>query len=160
VMEKLFITKKFKIMSGNGRSLLRSSLLRPSVFEDIMKPWNEWFDEKWPFATHTPAVNVKETDKEYEICMAAPGLEKSDFKIDVNGSLITISAEKNEKKEEKEEDYTRREYSFRSFARSFNLPEDILADKIDANYVNGELKLHLPKKEEAKKTVHQKISVH
>jgi HSP20 family protein len=104
-------------------------------------------------------VNVKETDKEYEICMAAPGLDKSDFKIDVNGSLITISAEKDENKEEKDEDYTRREYSYRSFSRSFNLPEDILSDKIDANYVNGELKLHLPKKEESKKSIHQKVSV-
>ena len=160
MVAKIFITKKIMIMSGNGRSLLRSSLLRPSVFEDIMKPWNEWLDEKWPFSVHTPAVNVKETEKGYDICMAAPGLEKSDFKIDVNGSLITISAEKDEKKEEKEEEYTRREYSYRSFSRSFNLPEDTMADKIDANYVNGELKLHLPKKEEARKTVHQKISVH
>lgn len=147
-------------MLGNGRSLLRSSLLRPSILEDVMKPWNEWMDEKWPFSTQTPAVNVKETDKNYEITLAAPGLQKDDFKIDVNGSMITISAEKDEKKEEKDESYTRREYSYSSFSRSFSLPEDINQEKIDANYVNGELKLLLPKKEEAKKTVPQKISVH
>jgi HSP20 family protein len=147
-------------MSGNGKSLLRSSLLRPSVLEDIIRPWNEWLDEKWPFSTHLPAVNVKETNDTYEITMAAPGLEKNDFKIDVNGSLLTISAEKDEKKEEKDESYSRREYSYKSFSRSFSLPEDIHKDKIDANYQNGELRLTLPKKDEAKKIPHQKISVH
>jgi HSP20 family protein len=147
-------------MSGNGKSLIRSSLLRPSVLEDIMKPWNEWLDEKWPFSSHTPAVNVRETDDNYEIRMAAPGLEKSDFKIDINGSLISISAEKDEKREEKEEGYSRREYSYSSFSRSFTLPENIEKDKIDATYVNGELKLSLPKREDAKKVSHQKINVH
>ena len=147
-------------MLGNGRSLLRSSLLRPSLLEDVMKPWNEWVDEKWPFSNQTPAVNVKETEKNYEITLAAPGLQKSDFTIDVNGSMITVSAEQDEKKEEKDESFTRREYSYSSFCRSFSLPENIVQEKIDANYVNGELKLLLPKKEEAKKTVPQKISVH
>jgi len=147
-------------MSGNGKSLIRSSLMRPSVLEDIMKPWSEWLDEKWPFSTHTPAVNVRETDDNYEIKMAAPGLEKSDFKIDINGSLISISAEKDEKREEKEEGYSRKEYSYSSFSRSFTLPENIEKDKIDASYVNGELKLLLPKREDAKKVSHQKINVH
>jgi len=147
-------------MSGNGRSLLRSSLLRPSVLENFMKPWSELIDEKWPYSSQTPAVNVRETDRNYEITLAAPGLQKDDFKIDVNGSMITISAEKDEKREEENESFTRREYSYSSFSRSFTLPEDIFQDKIDANYVNGELKLLLPKKEEARKTVHQKISVH
>lgn len=128
--------------------------------EDIMKPWSELMDEKWPFSGSTPAVNVKETDRNYEITLAAPGLQKDDFKIDVNGSMITISAERDEKREERDETFTRREYSYSSFSRSFGLPEDIIQEKIDANYVNGELKLLLPKKEEARKTVHQKISVH
>ncbi len=92
--------------------------------------------------------------------MAAPGLEKNDFKVDVNGTMVTISAEKDEKKEEKEEDYTRKEYSYTSFSRSFTLPDNIDASKIDATYVNGELKLLLPKKEEAKKTSHKSIAVH
>lgn len=147
-------------MPGNGRTLTRSSLFRPSLLEDIVKPWNEWLDEKWPFGTHMPAVNVKETDDNYIISMAAPGLEKKDFKIDINGSLMTISAEKDEKSEEKDEFYSKREYSYSSFSRSFTLPDDTISDKIDATYVNGELKLTLPKKEEAKKTPHQKISVH
>lgn len=156
----LLFTKKHNIMPGNGRALMRSSLLRPSLLEDMIRPWNEWLDEKWPFNTHMPAVNVKETDNEYIITMAAPGLEKKDFKIDINGSLITISAEKDEKTEERDENYTKKEYSYSSFSRSFSLPDDCTSDKIDATYVNGELKLAIPKKEAAKKTPHQKISVH
>ena len=147
-------------MSGNGKSLLRSSLLRPSALEEIMKPWSEWLDDRWPFSSHMPAVNVKESDKHYEITMAAPGLEKNDFKIDVNGSTLTVSAEKDEKKEEKENGFARKEYSYKSFSRSFTLPEDIMKEKIDANYKNGELILTLPKKEESVKASHQKISVH
>ncbi|MFZ9332503.1 MAG: Hsp20/alpha crystallin family protein [Chitinophagaceae bacterium] len=147
-------------MSGNGKSLLRSSLLRPSALEEIMKPWSEWLDDRWPFSSHMPAVNVKESDKHYEITMAAPGLEKNDFKIDVNGSSLTVSAEKDEKKEEKENGFARKEYSYKSFSRTFTLPEDIMKEKIDANYKNGELILTLPKKEESVKASHQKISVH
>lgn len=148
-------------MSGNGKTLMRPSLLKPTtLFDDFFKPWNQWFDDRWVSINQLPAVNIKETDTDYEIKMAAPGLEKSDFKIDVNGSMITISAEKDEKKEEKEEDYTRKEYNYTSFSRSFSLPENIDTSKIDASYVHGELKLLLPKKEEAKKASHKSITVH
>lgn len=147
-------------MSGNGKALLRPSFLKSSVFEDLIRPWNEWFDERMPVVTQSPAVNIKETAEHYEIKLAAPGMEKDDFKIDVNGSLITISAERDEEKEVKGETYTRKEYSFSSFTRSFSLPEDIDRSKIDANYVQGELRLLLPKREEAKKTPHLKINVH
>jgi HSP20 family protein len=147
-------------MKGNGKSLIRSAMLRPSVFEDMLRPMNEWLDERWPFSSHLPAVNVKETDKAYEINLAAPGLEKTDFKIDLNGNMITISAEKEKTEEEKEDGFTRKEYNFNSFSRSFTLPEDTMADKIDATYVNGELRLSLPKKEGAKKSFQHKISVH
>ena len=87
-------------MSGNGRTLTRPSLLKPTVFDELFKPWTQLFDDRWPSATQLPAVNIRETDNDYEIRLAAPGLEKKDFKIDVNGTLITISAEKEEKKEE------------------------------------------------------------
>ncbi len=148
-------------MSGNGRTLLKSSLLKPTtVFDDFFKPWNQWFDDRWVPSIQMPAVNIRETDDHYEIKMAAPGLDKNDFKIDVNGTMVTISAEKDEKKEEIEENYTRKEYSYSSFSRSFSLPDNIDASKIDASYMHGELKLLLPKKEEAKKTTHKSIIVH
>jgi HSP20 family protein len=85
-------------MSGNGRTLTRPSLLKPTVFDELFKPWTQLFDDRWPSATQLPAVNIRETENEYEIRLAAPGLEKNDFKIDVNDTLITISAEKEEKK--------------------------------------------------------------
>ncbi len=148
-------------MSVNGRTLTRPNLLNPSIFDDFFKPWNELVDSRWPYIGQAPAVNIKETDKDYEIIMAAPGLEKKDFEVDVNGTLITISAKREEEKEEEKDDlYTRKEYSYSSFSRSFTLPENIDSSKIDATYVHGELKLNLPKKEAAKKSTHQKINVH
>ena len=68
-------------MSGNGRTLTRPSLLKPTVFDELFKPWTQLFDDRWPSATQLPAVNIRETDNEYEIRLAAPGLEKNDFKI-------------------------------------------------------------------------------
>ena len=148
-------------MSGNGKSLVRSSIFRPAALEEIMRPWSEWLEDKWPLSSQMPAVNVKESNKDYEIFLAAPGLEKNDFKIDVNGTTLTISAEKDEKREDKEDGYYRKEYNYKSFSRSFTLPEDIMKDKIDASYTNGELIVKLPKKEESTKAFHhQKISVH
>lgn len=105
---------------------------------------------------NVPSVNVRETPKEYILEVAAPGLERKDFNIEVDNRTLTISAEKEEKKEEKSEDngYSRREYSFNSFSRSFTLPEDSKESNIDAKYENGILKLTLPKsKESTSKTV-------
>ena len=77
--------------------------------------------------------------------------KKEDFKIDVDGNILTISSEKEESNEEKDEKFTRREYSYSSFTRSFTLPEEVNREKIEAVYENGVLKLNLPKKEEVKK---------
>jgi HSP20 family protein len=100
-----------------------------------------------------PAVNVKENDNEFKIEVAAPGLNKEDFKVNYDNGILTISSEKQEEKEEKEgEKVTRREFSYQSFQRSFSVPEDIIdADKISAKYDNGILYVTLPKHEEAKK---------
>lgn len=84
--------------------------------------------------------------------VAAPGLKKSDFKIDIEGNMVTIQSEKEENKEEKDEQYTRKEYSYSSFSRRFSLPEDVRKDKIEATYEDGVLKLSLPKKDETKST--------
>jgi HSP20 family protein len=92
--------------------------------------------------------------------MAAPGLKKEDFKIAMEGNLLTISSEKEEQNEEKEERYTRQEYSYSSFERSFTLPDEVNKDKIDAHYKDGVLELILSKKEEAKKmAVSKQIAV-
>jgi HSP20 family protein len=97
-----------------------------------------------------PSVNVIEGKEDFRIEVAAPGLEKDDFKISLDNNVLTISSEKEDKQEEKEERYMRREFSYTSFRRSFSLPQTVEADKISASHVNGVLSITIPKKEEAK----------
>ena len=85
------------------------------------------------------------------VSLAAPGMKKDDFKIDLEGNMITISSEKEETKEEKEKKFTRKEYNYSSFCRSFTLPDEVNKEKVDARYEDGVLKISLPKKQEAKK---------
>ena len=95
-------------------------------------------------------VNVKETEKSYQLEVVAPGFEKSDFKVNLDQDILTISAEKKNEAKEGNEKQIRREYSYRSFKRSFTLDEKVDATNIDASYVNGVLTLNLPKKEPVK----------
>jgi HSP20 family protein len=123
------------------------SLLRNLFQQGVSKPLNT-----------LPAVNVKETDTAYELEVAAPGLSKDDFKIDVEGQTLTISAEKETKEEEKKDTYSRKEFSYSSFKRSFNLPErTVETDKITAKYTDGVLQLYIPKIEQVNNT--KRISV-
>lgn len=138
------------------KALTKSNELFPTVFfDDLLKPWNDWFGNGGSSARAltTPAVNIKEDKDEYKVSVAAPGLKKSDFNIDLEGNMLTVSCEKEENKEEKDARHTRREYNYSSFSRSFTLPEEVAKDKIEAAYEDGVLKLTLPKKEEAKKAV-------
>ena len=98
-----------------------------------------------------PAVNITDNKDDYQVSVAVPGMKKSDFKIDVEGNMLTISSEKEESSEEKDARYTRKEYSYSSFRRSFALPEEVNQEKIEASYQDGVLKVMLPKKDEAKK---------
>ena len=95
-------------------------------------------------------VNVKETEKTYQLEVVAPGFEKTDFIINLDQGLLTISAEKKEEVNKENEKQIRREYSYRSFKRSFTLDEKIDATNIEASYINGVLTLNLPKKETVK----------
>jgi len=110
--------------------------------------------------TSLPAVNVKETNDEFLIELAAPGMEKKDFKINFKNNVITISSEKEDKREEKKENYTRREFSYQSFQRSFTVPENaIVSEKIEAIYNNGILEVKLPKREEVKPQPEREIKI-
>jgi HSP20 family protein len=134
------------------QTLAKVSERMPSVFDDFFKPWNDVFDAGLTgMLMNIPAVNITEQKDYYLVSLAAPGLKKEDFNIDVDGNMLTISSSKEEKKEEKEARYTRKEYSYSSFERSFTLPDEVNKEKIEARYENGLLKLVLPKKEEAKK---------
>jgi HSP20 family protein len=143
------------------QALTRAGERIPNVFNDFFKPWNEFFEGGLLGRTmEIPAVNITELKDEYMVSLAAPGLKKDDFKIDVEGNMLIISCEKEEKKEEKEAKFTRKEYNFTSFERSFTLPDEVNKEKIEARYEDGILKLALPKKEEVKKlAVNKHIAV-
>ena len=110
--------------------------------------------------TTLPSINVKETTDAFEVEVAAPGFEKKDFNIELDNNLLTVSSEKQEENEVKDnERYTLREFSYQSFSRSFTLPEVVEEDKISAKYEDGILRVVIPKKEEAKPKPVQKIAV-
>jgi HSP20 family protein len=100
-----------------------------------------------------PAVNVKENENAFQIEVAAPGLKKEDFKLSLHENRLTISAKQEENKEEKTEKYSRQEFNYSSFQRTFTLPKNVDGEKIDASYTDGILHVGLPKKEELKPAV-------
>ena len=95
-------------------------------------------------------VNIKETEQSYVLEVVAPGMEKSDFKVNIDNNILTISGEKKASSSNENERQVRREYSYKSFARTFTLDESIDGEKVMAKYENGILQIELPKKEEAK----------
>ncbi|MBS1915338.1 MAG: Hsp20/alpha crystallin family protein [Bacteroidetes bacterium] len=141
------------------KSLAVKNEFLPSVVNSFLNPWNNWFGKGFVKTLSVPAVNISENKDGYTITVAAPGLKKEDFDVRTKGSLLYISAEKEDKKDEKEGNYRSREYNFSSFSRTFNLPVGVNAEKIEASYEDGVLKLALPKKEEAKKTTAKNIAV-
>ena len=127
----------------------------PLMFDDFFgKDLFDWRNSNFSNTNTTiPAVNIKETAEEYLVEVAAPGMNKEDFKVELDGNLLTISSERSNQSEDREEDerYSRKEFSYMSFQRSFNLQKDVVdIEKIEARYENGLLKLVIPKKEEAK----------
>ena len=116
-----------------------------SLWEDLMnKDLLEWDGD---LGLTNPSVNVKETDKDFNIELAAPGMKKEDFKIELKNNVLTISSEQKEEHEEKSEGkYLRREFSYKAFQRSFALPENSEKDSIKATYTDGILKINLAKK--------------
>lgn len=113
----------------------------PDFFEN-----EKFFDSDWMKSITVPSVNIRETDKEFFVELAAPGLNKKDFKIAIENGMLTISAEKKMEKEEKEKEFTRKEFSYSNFSRSFMLPENVNEEKVEAHYEDGLLKLQLLKK--------------
>lgn len=102
------------------------------------------------FAISHPSVNVVETEDNFRLELAAPGLEKEDFRVNIEKDYLKVSVEKKQESEVKEDKYTRREFNYTTFKRSFQLPDTVDTSEIGANYENGVLKITLPKKEEAK----------
>ncbi|MCJ7932325.1 MAG: Hsp20/alpha crystallin family protein [Chryseobacterium sp.] len=125
----------------------------PNLFDDFFnRELFNWGNNNYSSTSTTvPSVNIKENGEAYEVQVAAPGMEKNDFEVKLDGNLLTISSKKQDSSETTEENFTRREFSYQSFQRSFELPRDVVdQDNINAKYENGLLMLTIPKKEAVK----------
>ncbi|WP_372767599.1 Hsp20/alpha crystallin family protein [Lutibacter sp.] len=116
-------------------------------------------DKSWLKKMDEPALNIKEKKNEFEIELAAPGFDKKDFEVNIADGCLNIMAKKSESKEKKDENFTRKEFSYNSFEKSLQLPETVIDEKIKAKYENGILKFSLAKKEEAQKQKPKKIEI-
>ena len=143
-------------------SLTKYSNSLPSLFDRFFEnDMYDWSNKNFSDTNTTlPAVNIKANDEGFSVEMVVPGFEKTDFKIDLNNNLLTISSEKKIENELKEgEQFTRREYSYQSFSRSFTLPDTANGEEITAKYKNGILNVIIPKKEEAKPKPPKQIEI-
>ncbi|MRT92574.1 Hsp20/alpha crystallin family protein [Ancylomarina sp. 16SWW S1-10-2] len=139
-----------------------SENLFPSLFDNFTsRDWMDWNSSNFSDTNTTlPAVNVHENDQEFTIEVAAPGMKKDDFKINLDNNQLSVSSETKSETQSKDENYSRKEFSYQSFHRSFRLPIDVIdGDKISAKYNEGILYVHLPKKEEAKPKPSRVISI-
>jgi HSP20 family protein len=136
------------VKTNGGFPTLLSDWLNPAMLtSDFMD-----FDSEAPFQAlrlgiNVPSANVEETPKEYLVELAAPGLERKDFKVAIENHTLTVSSEKKEELKEEKNGYTRKEFSYNAFSRSFSLPDNVKEGNIDAKYQNGILKINIPKKE-------------
>lgn len=153
------------------KTLVKKDGLFPSLesksinnfFDDfITKDLFDWTDRNFAaLGSNLPSVNLKESDKKIEVELAAPGMKREDFKVEIDNHILRISSEKEEKKEEvcKKENYTRREFNYQSFSRTFNLPDTIDENKIEANYKDGILHVVIDKKEGTQKRTLKSIPI-
>lgn len=133
--------------------VLRNSNQVPTLFDRFFDgDLFDWSNRNFSNTNTTiPSVNIKENADTFMVEVAAPGFEKGDFKIELNLNTLSISSEKKVENETKEgEVFTKREFSYQSFSRSFTLPQIADGDRIEANYQNGILTVLIPKREEAK----------
>lgn len=134
----------------------------PNLFDDFFnRELFNWGNNNFSSTSTTvPSVNIKENADAYEVQVAAPGMEKDDFEIKLDGNLLTISSSKEESNETGEGNFTRREFSYQSFQRSFELPKEVIdQENIQAKYENGLLMLTIPKKDEVKQKPPRLINI-
>ena len=140
----------------------------PSVWSDMFSPdsfFGRNFSEVMPdlftrrLGINVPPVNITENAGDFILDLAAPGLTREDFRIEVDDHFLSISCEKTHQKNDLHEDYSKREFSYHSFTRTFQVPENSKLDKVDARYENGILRITVPKKEKNKTTQRHEIQV-
>jgi HSP20 family protein len=139
--------------------MLRNSRFLPSFTDDFFG--KDFMADVFDSSVNKtiPEVNVIENADAFKIEVAAPGLEKKDFKIDVNNNVLTISSEKESKNVDEKEKFIRREFSYSSFQRSFSLPESVNQDKINAKHKDGILMVEIPNRDEAKEKPKREIKI-
>lgn len=132
---------------------------RKGLFTDFFD--NEHFFDIFPkeLVNRTPSVNIIESGKKFKIELSAPGLKKDDFQIDIDNHTLTISAENEEDKKEESGQFTKREFCYSSFSRSFILPESVNTNQVKAKYEDGLLKIEIEKKEDAQQTMKKQVKV-
>jgi len=143
-------------------SIVKFSNQYPTLFDRFFdNDLFDWSNRNFSMTNTTlPSVNILESEDGFEVEMAAPSLDKGDFRIELNNNVLTISSEKRLENEVKEgQRYNRREFSYQSFCRSFTLPDSAESDKISAKYENGILKVQIPKRDEAKPKPMRQIEI-
>ncbi len=130
----------------------------PNWMESFFRD-DDFFANRWNLETTTPAVNVLEKDDSFQLEVAAPGMKKADFNLELKDGMLHISAEKHAEKEQTDKGYTRKEFSYNAFSRSFWLPEDIRTEDIKANYTDGILKIEIPRTHAGKRSVAKMIEI-
>lgn len=129
-------------------NLVKSKLANTDIFNEFEKILSNSIPQFNATANTLPAVNIEESKDAFNISMAVPGYKKEELKINIEKNLLTISSEKASRKSTEESKFTRKEYDFAKFSRSFTLPENVSAEKIEAKFEDGELKIRIPKFEE------------
>lgn len=133
------------------RSLIPSDFFdSDSIFENRLLNTNLFNGDFWNGRSQEPALNIKETDDAFEVELAAPGFSKKDFEVTMADGCLNITAEKSESKEEEDDNYTRKEFSYNSFEKRLQLPDSVKDENVKAKYKDGILSFDLMKKEEAK----------
>jgi HSP20 family protein len=135
---------------------LRNDFITPGFFTPRLLDFTDDFFEG---SIALPPANINETTKEFQLDLSVPGMKRDDFKVDIENGILTISSEKEEEKKDEDKNYRRREFSYRSFSRSFTLPDNVDENNINAKYDNGMLKIIIPKKEETISKPKKQISV-
>jgi HSP20 family protein len=146
--------------------IMEDKIMLPTIAKRSYRPFymgNIFDDDFFPvMSTNTssmPAVNIKEDEKRFTLDLAVPGIDKKELKIDINEDVLTISSETKNESEENKDGYKRKEFSYSSFCRSFQIPENVNKDKIEANYKDGILNVTLPKAEEEKHKISRQVKI-
>jgi HSP20 family protein len=158
--------KQIKNLKHNNMTLVKFKSTNgipnfPGASHCLPSFFNEKFDRFWTDETNTwmPLVNIKERANDFKIDLAVAGMDKKDFKIEIDNDLLIISGERKEQGNEENEKLSRREFHYGSFKRSFSLPESANTESIAANYNNGILTISVAKKEDTKQKTKKEITV-